>query len=311
MDLHANPLLPSVCILIPVCNEAESLPLLRGRLHNLHQTLHNSYRLHYLFVDDGSSDETGRLLATAVPEGGSYEVYAHGTNRGIGAALRTGFQHTAADIVCTIDADCSYSPEHLSQMIQEVESGRTDVIVASPYHPQGGVEGVQLWRVLLSAQCSRLYRAVSPLKLYTYTSIFRVYKGAFVRRAQFRSDDFVAAVELLLCAAHLGCRIAEMPLTLRRRSAGVSKMRIARTIRGHAVLLLNCLLARNRGYPGFLRKQTSNFAQELPAPLEKRAAFRMVRAQPAENGAQPPHGPQPGTQLAKEVLRYDTSNDGC
>jgi dolichol-phosphate mannosyltransferase len=280
MNPHSNPLLPSVCILIPMCNEEESLPLLRARLQTLHWSLRNRYRLHYLFVDDGSSDDTSRLLATAVPAGASYEVHTHATNRGIGAAFRTGFEHVAADIVCTIDADCSYGPEHLSKMIQEVESERTDVIVASPYHPQGGVEGVQRWRLLLSTLCSRLYRALSPLKLYTYTSIFRVYKGSFVRRAQFRSDDFVAAVELLLCAAYLGCRISEMPLTLRRRSAGVSKMRIARTIRGHAALLLDCLLARNGGYPGFFQQQMTNAAQDT----QTRAPFWTLRTRQAENG---------------------------
>lgn len=254
--------LPTVCIIVPVCNEEASLPLLRDRLKSLHENICKRFRVHYLFVDDGSSDGTSRMLPAAAPAGASYEIHVHATNYGLGAAFRTGFHHAAADVVCTIDADCSYGPEHLLAMIQEVASGRSDVVVASPYHPDGGVDGVQRWRLLLSAQCSRLYRVVSPLKLYTYTSIFRAYRGSFVRAVQFQSHGFVSAVEILLSASSLGQRVTEIPLTLRRRSAGVSKMRILRTIRTHAALLTDCLLAGNNGHPNFCRPDAIN-----PNPL--------------------------------------------
>ncbi len=269
MDPKCTAARPSVCIVIPVCNEEESLPLLRARLCALQGKLGARFCVRYLFVDDGSTDATARLLPAAVPEGASHEVHTHPANRGVGAAFRTGFRHAEADVVCTIDADCSYGPEHLLSMIEKVAGGHADVVVASPYHPEGGVDGVQRWRLVLSAQCSRLYRMVSPLKLYTYTSIFRAYKGSFVRQAQFRSDGFVAAVEILLSASHRGLRVAEMPLTLRRRTAGASKMRIARTIGAHGALMVNCLFARNGGHPSFCRGalQQGGFAPAAIAPL--------------------------------------------
>lgn len=262
MALTQVPKLLSVCVLIPLCNEEDSLPMLCARLHELKQSLEKRFQIHFVFVDDGSTDGTSRLLQSAIPEGTSYEMHVHPVNRGVGAAFRTGFSHAAADVVCTIDADCSYGPEHLLRMIEEVASDRTDVIVASPYHPQGGVEGVQRWRLLLSAQCSRLYRIVSPLKLHTYTSIFRAYRGSFVQKAQFRSDDFVSAVELLLSARYLGYRVSEMPLILHRRATGVSKMRIAGTIRSHLRLIIDCLLTRNGGHPSFC---TNGDVMALPA----------------------------------------------
>ena len=264
MDFRSFTASPSVCIIIPVCNEKDSLSLLRDRLGNLHQSLRSRFRVHYLFVDDGSTDETSQLLPMTVPAGASYQIHVHAENYGVGAAFRTAFHHAEADVVCTIDADCSYGPEHLAAMIQEIVSKRADVVVASPYHPEGGVDGVQGWRLLLSAQCSRLYRLVSPLKLYTYTSIFRAYRGSFVRKAQFRSNGFVSAVEILLSASSLGLRVAEMPLTLRRRTAGVSKMRIARTIRSHAKLLTDCLLSGNSGYPGFCNPGSDHLDALLP-----------------------------------------------
>jgi dolichol-phosphate mannosyltransferase len=235
----------SIAIIVPVCNEEESVPVLRRRLQALQSTLGRHYRMHYIFVDDGSTDGTVQLLPGAVPKGVTYEICEHGTNKGVGAAFRTGFRQVTADIVCTIDADCSYGPENLVKMIQQVESNATDIVVASPYHPLGAVMGVQAWRLLLSSQCSRLYRIVSPLKLYTYTSIFRVYRGSAVRDVEFSSDSFVSVVEILLSASRLGYRISEAPLTLHRRVAGVSKMKVANTIREHLLLMAGCVRTRS------------------------------------------------------------------
>ncbi len=266
-------LMHKVCILIPLCNEEESIPTLRLKLAEVHQTLSQRFDVEYCFVDDGSTDNTVRLLPSVPPPNARYCIQMHSSNCGIGAAFRTGFQHAEADVVCTIDADCSYGPANLVSMIDAVLAGQADVMVASPYHPDGDVDGVQRWRLLLSMQCSRFYRMATPLQLYTYTSIFRAYRGSVVREVSFPSNGFVAAVEILLSAASLGYRIAEVPLTLRRRAAGHSKMRIARTIRAHCGLIGQCLRAGASGYPQFGRTvaranaQAATPAGALPATI--------------------------------------------
>ena len=272
MELDRTVGVPSVCVIIPLCNEEASLPMLGERLRMLGHRLGRLYRMRFLFVDDGSTDRTRELLPSVVPAETSYKVLSHAVNQGIGAAFRTAFRAATEDIVCTIDADCSYGPEHLAEMIEDIAKGRADICVASPYHPLGGAEGVKRWRLLLSANCSLLYRLVSPLELYTYTSIFRAYRGSVVRQVRFSSDDFIAAVEILLSAASLGYRVCEIPLVLHRRSAGVSKMRVARTIAGHLRLLARCLLARD-GFPRSLasgretlQPMKSNLSRLSPQP---------------------------------------------
>lgn len=257
-----HPLFSSVDIVIPLCNERDSIQKLRQCLESLHARLSTRYRVHYVLVDDGSTDGTGDLLATAMPTDASFEIHTHDVNRGVGAAFRTAFQHVTADFVCTIDADCSYGPENLMQMIQDLEYGRADVAAASPYHPAGKVEGVQPWRLALSSNCSRLYRMITPLKLYTYTSIFRVYRGRAVRGLDVENDGFVAAVEILLRVDRLGYRIAEVPLTLCRRSSGHSKMRIGKTVAAHLGLLKRCLFSRDGGYPVAELRQATKVAAE-------------------------------------------------
>jgi dolichol-phosphate mannosyltransferase len=235
-----------VCILISVCNEEASLPDLAVKLRMLHATLQPAYKVEYCFVDDGSTDQTAALVRSTAPTGARISVISHGTNRGIGAAFRTGVLHTDADIICTIDADCSYPP----------------------YHPEGSVLNVQRWRLFLSLQCSQLYRIATPLKLHTYTSMFRAYRGSVARSVRFPSDGFVSTVEILLDAASRGARISEAPLVLSRRTKGRSKMRLGRTVQAHLRLIALCCLAKLRGnYPTF---EAATLSTSKPADIQSR-----------------------------------------
>jgi dolichol-phosphate mannosyltransferase len=234
-------------VVVPMCNEEESIELLSEKLLRLHERISGQYDVEYCLVDDGSTDQTRALMAFAVPAGATYLSLHHEHNRGLGAAIRTGLNAATGAIVCTIDADCSYPPEDLSTLIQMIACGEADVAVASPYHPLGGVVGVKPWRLLLSRQCSRLYRLMSPLKLYTYTSIFRAYRGSVARELQFNSDGFVSAVEVLLCAQRKGYKVSETPMVLYARTRGFSKIRIARTIVAHLTVLRSVALSRLTG----------------------------------------------------------------
>jgi len=231
-------------IIVPMCNEEASLDILKAKLLRFQERLHSQYEVEYCLVDDGSTDCTAQLMASAAPAGSSVLCAQHERNRGVGAAIRTGLRMAKGGIVCTIDADCSYSPEDLCILIELVAKGDADVAVASPYHPQGTVVGVQRWRLLLSQQCSRLYRCISPLKLYTYTSIFRAYSRQCVSDLHYESDGFVSAVEVLLCAQGMGYRVREAPMVLHARQRGYSKMRIAGTIAAHLALLRREALGR-------------------------------------------------------------------
>jgi dolichol-phosphate mannosyltransferase len=240
----------SVSIVVPMCNEEESIEILREKLALLQKRLEADFEIEYCFVDDGSTDATSLLLSSAVPENATLVRRRHITNRGVGAAIRTGLTASSGSIVCTIDADCSYPPEDLYMLIQRIVSGETDIAVASPYHPAGGVLGVKRWRIVLSRQCSRLYQWLSPVKLHTYTSIFRAYTGEAARELTFASDGFVSAAEMLIDAHRRGFRICEVPLVLRARQRGYSKIRILRTISAHLALMAQLMRGSISGRDG-------------------------------------------------------------
>jgi dolichol-phosphate mannosyltransferase len=230
---------PAISIVVPLFNEEAGIDQLRHSLERLRQTLQTDPE--FVFVDDGSADQTAALLRKHFGLDPTCRIVAHERNRGIGAATRTGFAHCQGELICTIDADCSYRPEGLKRLIDTLEQTGADIAVASPYHPEGGVEGVPGWRLLLSRGCSLLYGMVSPVRLYTYTSVFRAYRRRVVETTKFETDGFVSATEILIMAAGQGYRIVEVPMVLRARKVGQSKMKIARTIRTHLRLMWTML----------------------------------------------------------------------
>jgi dolichol-phosphate mannosyltransferase len=228
-------------IIIPVFNEEDGIEQLRVSLQELRQSLQGE--LEFVFVDDGSRDKTSARLMEEFSSDPTCKIVIHDVNRGIGAAFRTGFEHATGEIVCTIDADCSYRPEGLKRLIDAIGEAGSHIAVASPYHPDGGVAGVPPWRLMLSRCCSALYRMLAPVRLYTYTSVFRAYKREVIRDIRFQSNGFVSAVEILFSAARHGYRIVEVPMVLHARVVGQSKMKIARTIRTHLRLMWDLMVA--------------------------------------------------------------------
>jgi dolichol-phosphate mannosyltransferase len=233
-----------VSIIVPILNEADGIPQLSSKLGRVQSVLAEFGDIEFIFVDDGSTDATLPLLKKAFPEGDLCRIVSHGRNRGVGAAFRTGFQQATGNIVCTIDADCSYEPEGLKRLVEEMIEAKADVAVASPYHPDGGVQGVGAGRLVLSKVCSAIYRAISPVPLYTYTSIFRAYRWAVIENVRFESNGFVSAAEILIHAGEQGYQIIEVPMVLRARQLGTTKMKIVRTIGRHLAMMSAILMQR-------------------------------------------------------------------
>jgi dolichol-phosphate mannosyltransferase len=121
-----------------------------------------------------------------------------------------------------------------------------DVVVASPYHPDGAVLNVPWYRVFLSKNLSRLYRIVLGSDLYTYTSLFRLYRIAVIRAVAFEANGFVSMAEILVAALLKGYRVVEFPTRLAVREYGESKAAIARLMRDHVRLLSHLIRRRVR-----------------------------------------------------------------
>ncbi|MGA2031062.1 MAG: glycosyltransferase family 2 protein [Thermoguttaceae bacterium] len=234
-----------VAVVVPLYNEEDSLPRLAEMLEGLARTAPPGYAIEFILVDDGSSDGTRQRALALFGGRPNYLLLSHPRNRGIAAAIMTGLRRASADVLCSIDADCTYQPRLLLRMIPRLCEG-VDLVTASPYHPHGGVCNIPAWRVGISRAASALYRRLLHNKLSCYTCCVRVYRPSAVCALQLRRGGFAGIPELLWRLDRNGSRMCEEPAVLEARRSGSSKLRLLPVIARHLGLLAEILRARVR-----------------------------------------------------------------
>lgn len=255
---HANKLngkingtsMESLSIVIPFYNEESAIPQLYDRLSNVIDQLRNRWNIQLILVDDGSSDNTFHALMEYFERIKNIEVLViqHTQNNGIGAAMFTGFKVATGDLVCTMESDCTYSPEKLPEMIDTLIQTNADIVTGSPYHPDGLVENVKYWRIFLSRSASRIYSMLVSKPLYCYTCFYRVYRKEWAKAEKiiFSSRGFLGVTEILIYASFRKANIVEFPLVMKKRQFGESKMKVAKVVYGHLWLIGKILWVKLR-----------------------------------------------------------------
>jgi glycosyltransferase involved in cell wall biosynthesis len=256
-----------VSIIIPCYNEEPTLPYLANTLKSLEEALSKNYQPEFIFVDDCSKDATFERLKELFGARENVRIVRHDINQGVAAGIMTGLRAARAEIVCSMDCDCTYDPHELEKMLPLLTDS-VDLVTASPYHADGGVRNVPEWRLFLSKGASWLYRRVLRSKLDTYTSCFRVYRRSSVIDLNLRETGFLGVAEMLGKLDLRGGRIVEYPAVLEVRLFGFSKMKTARTIFGHLKLLSHLAKLRFFGNPGAI--ETSLQKENLEALSKKK-----------------------------------------
>lgn len=247
-------------VLLPCFNEEQALPALLDQLATARAELLPDVSLSVLVVDDGSSDGTA-ACASAVSGELAVQLVRHGSNRGLGAALRTGVEHflewagdDPAAVLAVMDADGTHPPALVPAMLARLagSEGRSscDVVIASRYAPGGEEHGLPLLRWLYSRLASLALRLVARTPgVRDYSCGYRVYRAVVLRDAHQRwgtelitETSFVCMAELLVKLGRRGARIGEVPLRLHYElKGGPSKMNVAATIRRYVALGWNVL----------------------------------------------------------------------
>jgi dolichol-phosphate mannosyltransferase len=236
-------------IIIPCFNEVDNITKLQKEFLPVALELAKTRSVEIIFVDDGSKDGTLYALKEMLGTMGELPVEIHferhETNRGLGAALRTGLAASCGQVVVTTDSDGTYKfseiPRLLSYLTPDV-----DIVTASPYHPEGDVAGVPVYRLILSQGSSAIYRVLVDWRVHTYTCLFRAYRRQVVEKVTFESDGYLAGTELMVKAMLMGYQVAEYPAVLHRRMFGISKAKLIRTILAHLGFQRSILLHRLR-----------------------------------------------------------------
>ena len=115
-----------ISIVVPLYNEAESLPELCSWIDSVMKS--NSYSYEMIFVNDGSRDDSWVVLQELKQKYTELKALSFARNYGKSAALHEGFQKAEGDVVITMDADLQDSPEEIPELYRLITEEGYDLV---------------------------------------------------------------------------------------------------------------------------------------------------------------------------------------
>jgi glycosyltransferase involved in cell wall biosynthesis len=212
---------PQISLVIPLYNEAESIPALRQQLT---QALHEcGYTYEIVIVDDGSQDRSFALLQAWAAEDEHLTVVRFRRNFGQTAAFSAGFDHARGEVVITMDADLQNDPHDIPKLMAKLEEGY-DIVSGWRKDRQDRF----LDRKLPSLLANRLISNVTDVQLHDYGCSLKAYRREVLQHVRLYGElhRFIPAL-----ASQAGGTVAEVAVNHRARQFGRSKYGISRTIR--------------------------------------------------------------------------------
>ncbi len=206
-----------VAVILPVHNEAWLIGSVLGQVTDFARS-HPDWR--FLFVDDGSSDETPRLIREHLDRDGMnarIELLALDPNRGKAGAVRTAVLQAEEPVVLFTDGDLAYSLDHLLEL--EKALGDTDVAIGSRALATGPQTNITLERRLFGAGFNLLARTITGLPYRDTQAGLKGFRREAARLlfTHQRIDDFAFDAELLFLARRYGLSVSEIPANVSAR----------------------------------------------------------------------------------------------
>ena len=168
----------TIGIIVPCYNEAAVLPLFYKETSAVMDTLSDRYQTEFIFVDDGSADETLRRITELAMTDARVKYISFSRNFGKEAAMLAGMEYAVKhDYICIIDADLQHSPDIIPQMLDCVENQGYDVAASR----RADRQGEEKLKSALSGSFYKVINKISETKISDSAQDFRVMKRDVVK----------------------------------------------------------------------------------------------------------------------------------
>jgi glycosyltransferase involved in cell wall biosynthesis len=205
-----------VSVVIPVYNEIDTIEEILARVDKV------PIKKEIIVIDDLSIDGTRERLKKIIADKENVKVIYHDRNKGKGAALRTGFESVAGDIVIIQDADLEYDPNEYPKLLEPILDGRADVVYGSRFI--GGPHRVLFfWHYVGNKLLTLISNALTNLNLTDMETCYKVFKRQILKDINLKSNRFGFEPEFTAKVSKMRLRIYEVPISYSGRTYSEGK----------------------------------------------------------------------------------------
>lgn len=227
-----------ISVIIPLYNEEENAPILHDELQRALPAV-GDYEV--IYIDDGSCDNTARVLKTLVHGDKKFRAVLLARNFGQTAAISAGIDHAAGGVIVTMDADLQNDPRDIPKLLSKIEEG---------YDVVSGWRKIRhdklLSRRLPSQIANYIISRITGVHLHDYGCTLKAYRSSMIKDVRLYGEmhRFIPAY-----MSWYGARVIEVPVNHRPRTLGKTKYGIWRTFKVVLDLIFVKFLLKYMGRP--------------------------------------------------------------
>jgi glycosyltransferase involved in cell wall biosynthesis len=218
----------NISVVVPLLNEAESLPELCAWIENVMKKNNFSYEI--CLIDDGSTDESWSVIEQLSAKNPNIRGVKFRRNYGKSAALNVAFEMAKGDVIITMDADLQDSPDEIPELFRMVVDGGYDIVSGwkkKRYDP--------ITKTLPTKLFNWAARKMSGIYLHDFNCGLKAYKSQVCKSIEVYGEMH-RYIPVIAKAAGF-TKITEKEVEHRARKYGVTKFGLSRFINGFLDLL--------------------------------------------------------------------------
>lgn len=217
-----------ISVIIPLYNEAESLPELHAWIKRVMNE--NNYSYEIIFINDGSTDSSWQVIEDLKTQNPEVRGIKFRRNYGKSPALHEGFLRAEGDVVITMDADLQDSPDEIPGLYKMIMDEKYDLVSGwkrKRYDPLSKTIPTKLFNATA--------RKVSGIYLNDFNCGLKAYRNIVVKNIEVYGDMHRYIPYLAKIAGFK--KIGEKPVQHQARKYGVTKFGLNRFVNGYLDLI--------------------------------------------------------------------------
>ena len=204
-------------IIIPVYNEAKTLPELLRRIEKVNL---GKIQKEIILVDDYSTDGSREIVRRL---GNKYVKILLNKNQGKGAALKAGIKDSTGDFIIFQDADLEYDPSDYSKLLKPLIANDADIVIGSrfiyqKFVPFGKNKSPHRVHWIGNKSLTFLFNFLYHTTLTDIEPCYKVFKSNVLRSINVSSNRFEYDIELMCKAIKNGYKMIQLPISYNPRS---------------------------------------------------------------------------------------------